>query len=243
MASAYTEALIAALAQGLQSTPTYDASGNIIGQFDPLKFTSYNPTTNQWTGSSGMPATVASLLNVLSSQEAQAAANDPLSGVLGQASSAYDQGQGYVSSYLDALGAIPAQYQQRQTDIMGLLDNQGAQQSADITSRFNQQKAQTDQDLMSRGLGNSTVRSSAMQGLTSAESAEQRRLGETLTDQKVNAMTGLSGDYLNSLMKAGEGYMTAAGRNPTLVDLANVALNFGKAASDRGSIPVRSLLG
>lgn len=236
MASAYTEALIAALAQGL-------VDPNTLGGL------SYNATNNLWqlynasNGSQSTNTGIAALFNQIRSGEAAQQANDPLTNVLSQASSAYDQGQGYVSSYLDSLGAIPAQYQQRQADIMGLLDNQGAQQATDITNRFNQQKAQTDQDLMSRGLGNSTVRSSAMQGLTSAESAEQRRLGETLTDQKVNAMTGLSGDYLNSLMKAGEGYMTAAGRNPTLVDLANVALNFGKAASDRGSIPVRSLLG
>lgn len=243
MASAYEEALMALIAASSGprtnsgTTQSYQTV-YINGQPE------YLPVSNTSSTTSMMDKAYADqLLGMLEAARNEEIANDPLAPMMSQVQGEYDKGQTKLNTGIAKLGEATAGYQARQADIMSLLNGQGAQQAADITSRFNQQKAQTDQDLMSRGLGNSTVRSSAMQGLTSAESAEQRRLGETLTNQKVDAMTGLSGDYLRSLMDAGKSYLDVGSRYPSLIDVANVALNFGKAANDRSSIPVRSLLG
>lgn len=221
-----------AYSQYVQPVATTKNAGDIIGYG---KISSGSPTAAY--------REFQSYLDTLKQRETAAQANDPMNDIVGRMNSEYTKGQNYNDQFLSTLQGLPSQYQSRQTDIMGMLDNYGAQQSADITSQFNQQRAATSQDLMSRGLGNSTVQSSAMQGLTSAESAEQRRLGESLISRKVDTQSQLSGDYLNSLASLASGYQASSKNYPSLIDIGNIALQYGRAASDRESIPVRSLLG
>ncbi len=78
--------------------------------------------------------------------------------------------------------------------VMGYLDQMGQQSAQDISNTFTQARASADQDLSARGLGNTTVRTSTMGGIGAQESAEQRRLQESLAGMKAQYDSALSSE-------------------------------------------------
>src|SRR3990167_8398644 len=97
-------------------------------------------------------------------------------------------------------------YGARESDLTRLLDNLGAQSRADIGNQYSAQRAAAEQDLASRGLGNTTVRSSVLSGLGERESAGKRRFGEAMRQQQFGYRRDLSGDTLAAQAAAAQGY-------------------------------------
>lgn len=176
-----------------------------------------------------------------------------------------------ASAQQGALGNVQQGYGQRATDIMGQFDTLGNQQRSDLAARYGQQRSSADQDLVSRGLGNTTIRSSVMAGLGSQENQDLARLNESLTGQRLGYQSQLTGDTLGAQERAaGVNYQaglqgaqfgeraagTAAGlagdrlgvierrtdTTPTLQDVANLSLNVGRSAADRSLLPLASSL-
>lgn len=90
-------------------------------------------------------------------------------------------------------GSLANQYEASRNRIMGHIDTAGQQATQDIANVFDQQRASSQQQLGSRGLGNTTVVNSAMSGLAGQESAEQRRLQESLGQLRAGYDSALSG--------------------------------------------------
>lgn len=89
--------------------------------------------------------------------------------------------QGYANRIADA-----------QKDLAGL----GASERQAIDDRYAQGKSSADQDLISRGLGNTTVRSSVMRGYDAQRSRDQTQLGEDLAKLRLQYLPALEGDRL-----------------------------------------------
>jgi len=108
-------------------------------------------------------------------------------------------------------GSLANQYDTARTRTMGYLDNAGQQAAQDITNVFSQQRASAEQGLAKRGLGNTTVVNSAMGGLASQESAEQRRLQESLGQMKAGYESALSGQANQAALGMATGGLGAYG--------------------------------
>lgn len=84
-------------------------------------------------------------------------------------------------------------YQDRYNTAAQDIEGYGRQMQADIDKTFDQQQGQFRLNPLSRG---STIGSTVSRNIDLDRSAEQRRLGEDLTRQRVNLLSGLSGDTL-----------------------------------------------
>lgn len=142
---------------------------------------------------------------------------------------------------------VTAGFQQRQDTLTAQLDGLGAQGRADLQTQYAQQRSKADQDLTSRGLGNTTVRSSVMGGLGDRESAELRRYDEGLRGQKIALQSQLWGDTLGSKRDVagvaqqltGEPLDVVRSRTdntPSLADLMNMILNASATEGNRFSM-------
>jgi hypothetical protein len=89
-------------------------------------------------------------------------------------------------------------YQGRQVGAQSMLQGLGQAERADIRGIYQQRMAQADQGLTSRGLGNSTVRTSAQRGMAAGEAADVARQNEQLRKEWLALYTALTGDKLNA---------------------------------------------
>ena len=91
----------------------------------------------------------------------------------------------------DLLGGYQDRYNTAERDIEGY----GEQMRADIDEGAARRKGEFAINPLSRG---STIGASVYGNIEKDRAAEQRRLGEDLTRQRVNLLSGLSGDQLNA---------------------------------------------
>jgi hypothetical protein len=96
------------------------------------------------------------------------------------------------SGYTDMHGRIVGGYGDIRNRAMGYIDKLGGTQRQDIGDRYTQLRGEGEQDMISRGLSNSTVRGSMLQGLASREGRENLELEESLNRQRLDYDTQLS---------------------------------------------------
>ncbi len=129
----------------------------------------------------------------------------------------YNQGMGHAG---DIFRALPGQYEDNRLSFLNnfqagsseinqgygdryryaedQLKDYGQQQAADIDRGFDEEQARLNMSLQSRGLLSSTEAATQNLGNRERRSAEHRRLGEDLVRNRVDILSGLSGDQLNS---------------------------------------------
>lgn len=117
-----------------------------------------------------------------------------------------DQGAG-LTSFLSGLSGEDAEimqgYRDRYAKAEADIEGYGDQQKEDIDTGYRNKEAAITQDLISRGLSPTSV-SAVNKTINETErSAEQRRLGEDLTRNRVNLLSGLSGDTLSAQERLG----------------------------------------
>ena len=78
-------------------------------------------------------------------------------------------------------------------NVIGLYDNAGKAESRDISDAFARAQGQGMMNLIDSGLGNSTITSSIMRGLTNDEVKEQSRLAQQVAQLQAGARTNLLG--------------------------------------------------
>jgi len=84
---------------------------------------------------------------------------------------------------------IEGGYRELRNEAMGLVGTLGQQAQADITRRFELSGAEQQAALAERGLGSTTLLSDAMRANVMEESAEQRRLSDMLTGQRLGVLS------------------------------------------------------
>lgn len=117
---------------------------------------------------------------------------------------------------------ILAGYDKRTNNGFTELKNLNNQNMDDVTNLYTQRRGQAEQDLTDRGLGNTTVRSSVMQGLTGQEAMDRARIQDANTLQRVGAMSGLTGDTLGFMERRND-------QGPDMAGLAALAQGVGQA--------------
>lgn len=122
---------------------------------------------------------------------------------------------------------IVAGYQQNQQQISDYLTNQGQQQQEDIGRQYERFGAQNEQDLISRGLGNTTVRTSTQRGIEEDRGRALRNSQEQIDRQRLQYETAAQQGLLNFMERR-----TDAG--PNYGDLANLAQGLGSAGGGTG---------
>lgn len=177
------------------------------------------------------------------------------------------------AALLGAYGALKGEAGDTRSRVLAGLQGLGDQAREDISRLYTGRRSQAEQDLVNRGLGNSTIRSSVLAGLTSAESAERRRLEEELRREALGydvtlsqRMEDIGAAGLTAQEKAGT-RQAALGTQaldyagtvadtqnelakdrldtmerrtdtyPTLGDLANLALQYGRSKESRLPLP------
>lgn len=139
-------------------------------------------------------------------------------------------------------------YQTRENTLTGLLNNMGAQARTDISNQYDASKGSADQDLTSRGLGNTTVRSSVMSGINDRKAAELRRHDENMRQQQFGYRSALSGDTLGARGQAAAAKMQLSAEPlgvierrtdtaPSLADIANLTMQLGRGSSGMFALP------
>ncbi|TXH51844.1 MAG: hypothetical protein E6Q97_17340 [Desulfurellales bacterium] len=158
---------------------------------------------------------------------------------------------GYAARNADInnqFAGITAGYQQREADLLPLLNNMGAQARADIGQQFTQARSQAEQDLTSRGLGNTTVRSSVLGGLTSQQADSLARHDEAMRQAQFGYRSQLSGDTLGARTQqatmaaqlSGEPLGVIERRTdtaPGLSDIANLVATMGRGSASNSLLP------
>jgi hypothetical protein len=100
--------------------------------------------------------------------------------------------------------AILQGYDERYGRIMAELAGAGASQEQEITDAYAKERGRASQGLISRGLGNTTVRSSVDRGLQESEQKSRVQLQDTLTRQKTEYDKSLSAEQLAAVERARE---------------------------------------
>jgi len=90
-------------------------------------------------------------------------------------------------------------YRRAEEDLKGY----GEQQEADIDRRFDDERGQVEQQLINSGLISSTQAGHDFLGVTERRSAEQRRSADDLIRNRLNFLTGLSGEELSARERLG----------------------------------------
>lgn len=105
-----------------------------------------------------------------------------------------------LDSFLSSLSGQNAEtvqgYKDRYANAERDIEGYGEQQKTDIDTGYRNKEAAITQDLISRGLSPTSVSAVAKTVNETERSAEQRRLGEDLTRNRVNLLSALSGDTL-----------------------------------------------
>lgn len=132
----------------------------------------------------------------------------------------------------------------------------GGQARQDIKNQYAQSAANIEQSLQQRGLGNSTIRSSAMLGNTSRQAQDLGRFDQDLAMQRANLVGDLRGASLGAQQQSAQG-QAALGQQqlqaaanltqeplgvierrtdtvPSLADVANLATGFGRSQATSG---------
>lgn len=190
------EALAVARAGGPEALAAYDASSGLgADELERLR-TRQTEAGGQLLADTG--ASRAQFLSQLGKRNA---------GLMGE----YDKAQtGWGASMASMLGGLEGQetdilagyedrYKRAEADLAGY----GAQQKADIDRMFQEEQARLTQDMVNRGLASSTVAANQALGTTERQSAEQRRLAEDLIRNRINVLSGLSGEKLAAQERLG----------------------------------------
>lgn len=159
---------------GMSNSDLFFSSANT-----PLKtgqISSITPTPNNQQAS-GNAAAIASLLETLKggSERANADSLKQHDALMASVTGA----QGKVDKYLGQLG---------QTGETRIAENQA------------KAKGSTEQDLISRGLGNTTVRQTALRGVDRDAEVARQALGESIAQQKIGTTMGLTNMYGDALL-------------------------------------------
>lgn len=108
------------------------------------------------------------------------------------------QGMETYGKALGGYGELAGAYGQRTQQLGGLLTGLGEAQRETMRQQFEQAKATKQQELLSRGLTSSTALDAAMRGLERDYQYNLRQLEDQLTRQKMEYMTGLTGEELQA---------------------------------------------
>lgn len=114
---------------------------------------------------------------------------------------------GNLQNFLGALGSeneeLVGGYRDRYRRAEEELKGYGEQQKEDIDRRFAEERGMVEQNLLDRGLLSSTQAGKDLLGVTERQSAEQRRLAEDLTRNRLNFLSALSGEELGARERLG----------------------------------------
>ena len=155
----------------------------------------------------------------------------------------------------DAAEAI-TELENRRTGVLSDYDQYGQQARRDIQNTYQQRIAETEQDLINRGLGNTTVRSSNLAGLTSKEAQDVARFDQERARERATLNASLWGDVASAkqhkadtLLGFGTQGMNMAANltaqpleamerrtdvGPGLGDVAQLATGFGRSQASSG---------
>jgi len=162
--------------------------------------------------------------------QAQQAREQNLMGGFSQALGGIQRGfdqrtAGIMGQYNADAARLGQQYQQRYDTGMGMLKGMGDQAAADIRSDYAKQQAAVQQQMAQRGLGNTSLASSALTGVQREQQNSLTRLTEALRSQALNTHAGLSGDTRGYLGGVQSGRANLAG------GLTGDSLNFATQAA------------
>lgn len=110
-----------------------------------------------------------------------------------------------LDSYKQNGQGLLAGYNQRYNDAMSNLAGAGAQETADINQSAQAQGANIQQGLVNSGLAGTTVAPTLAIGNEKNKQAELGRLNESLRQQRLSTMAGLSGDTLAAQANLNQG--------------------------------------
>lgn len=181
--------------------------------------------------------------------------------------------QPVASGYASAIGADATRntnaltsLAQRNSDLSAMFNGLGNQAKADVSNKYAGVRAKSDQDLTSRGLGNATVRSSAMAGINSQEAQDLSRVNEGLRREQIGYQSQWTDEYQKALQQAntsqrdlglqslgyGERMAGAVGQltaeplgvierrtdtTPNLGDIANMTMQLGRGSANTFALP------
>lgn len=150
---------------------------------------------------------------------AQRARQNALMGFLQQADTAQAEAKAANEQrYADILQG----YQQRTAGAAQDIEGLGASERLNIGDRYTTGRAQAEQDLISRGLGNSTVRSSVMRGYDQERDRAMTRLAEDQSNMRLQYLPALEGDRLQFMERRND-------VGPDMNQVAALAQSFGQA--------------
>lgn len=115
-----------------------------------------------------------------------------------------------------------AGYMDRHRRALESLNGLSTQDQADLEREYNRARSRGEQDLISRGLGNTTVRSSVNRGYLEDYAAAQRRLSDARLRERIGLDTSLDADTLNFLERKTE-------LGPDLAQLIGLSQGLGQA--------------
>lgn len=177
---------------------------NVMGRYDPLAASYGTGLDSVKSGYETRESNVMSRFNPLESaygsklDAVATSAADRQAGVLGR----YDT---VGTAYGNALDGVVEGYTNRENAVMGNFNQYGDQARNDILNRYSQQRESADQDLTSRGMGNTTVRSSVMSGVNSQQAQDVGRFDQDLSRQRADLLGSLRGDKLAAQSAAVQG--------------------------------------
>lgn len=123
--------------------------------------------------------------------DVQSRLGDRTRDTMGMLASRSDQAlRGYANAFQDSYGQLQRRYERG----MANLEGAGEQERRDIDTAYGAQAGQIASDLASRGLGNTTVRQSLLQGNLREKTDAQGRLNERLRQERLATDAALSGD-------------------------------------------------
>lgn len=103
-----------------------------------------------------------------------------------------------LSNSAEEYKKLLGQYQQRVTDLTAQTDVLGRNQLQQAGDYWQKQAGQTNQDMYGRGLANSTIRGSAMQGVARQRAQDFNQINNNINQQKLAVQQQASGDYLSA---------------------------------------------
>jgi hypothetical protein len=150
-----------------------------------------------------------------------------MAGFLSQA----DEAQMAANAANDArYNAILGGYDSRIGGVEGDLSKLGATERQAIEDRHVQSKAAADQDLLTRGLGDSTIRSSVMRGYDTEKDRSLTRLAEDQTRLRLEYLPALQGDRLSFMERRND-------VAPDPMNYAQLGQNLGASGAADFAVP------
>ncbi len=168
----------AAASSGLTGSNAFFSQANA-----PMQPRTVSVTSNTGAGGANNSAAITSLLGTMRKQQEQMNADS-------------------LSQYNNLLATVSG----AERDVEGLFANLGQTGETRIAQNQAQQRGRTEQDLITRGLGNTTIRQSALGAVDRDAEQARQSLGESINQQKIGTklnLANMKGDALLSRQNVG----------------------------------------